>query len=73
MSAESTIFRDKKHHLYEQVFDETFIHLQLIDVEHKTRDNYYGGTLEKELTVVISRDAWHDIIKGYIEKHGEKL
>ena len=73
MSTKSTISRNKKYHLFEEVFDDLNIYLQLIDVEHKTRDNYYGGTLEKELTVTIPRGAWHNIIKSYLEKYGDEL
>ena len=74
MSTKSTISRDDKHHLYEEVFDESMIYLQLEDnVEYKIRDNYYGNSLEKQLTVAIPRETWESIIKGYLEKYADDI
>ncbi len=68
MASKTTITETDKYHLYREPYDTDRVYLEMKNVEFKTIDNFYGDTHEKKLIVTISKDAWTELIRGYLEK-----
>ena len=74
MSTKATISFNDDYHLYEQVFDDSVVYLQLDkNIEFQRRDNYYGETIERQITIAIPRETWKHIVRNYVEVHGDEL
>ena len=73
MSSKLTISQNDDYHLFEEAFNNSFVHLQLDDCkELDVKSNHFGGTSERQITVGIPIETWRSVIEGWLDSYWAK-
>ena len=67
MSTKAIISSDDDHTLYEEIFDDTVVYLQIENCTYTIKVNHFQGEREEQVTIAFPAKLWEEIVAGYCE------
>lgn len=61
MSSKAVLAEKKGYTLYQEVFDNTEVYLEIENPNYKLITNHYHGELEEKIIITIPQNVWEEL------------